>query len=106
MTLVAFIAVNGADALLTALSIVAFGADELNPFLAAIAWNDGVQQMILIKILLSVAIGGRALAASGLPYAMGAELGICRGRDVQRHPDNPRADVADVEGYRRSVSTS
>ena len=58
MTLVAFIAVNGADALLTALSIVAFGADELNPFLAAIAWNDGVQQMILIKILLSVAIGG------------------------------------------------
>ena len=58
MTLVAFIAVNGADALLTALSIIAFGADELTPFLAAIAWTDGVEQMLLIKILLSVAIGG------------------------------------------------
>ena len=58
MTLVAFVAVNGADALLTALSIVVLGAEELNPFLAAIAWSDGVQQMLLVKILLSVAIGG------------------------------------------------
>ena len=58
MTLVAFVAVNGADALLTALSIVVLGADELNPFLAAIAWNDGVEKMLLVKILLSVAIGG------------------------------------------------
>ena len=58
MTLVAFIAVNGADALLTALSVLALGADELNPFLAAIAWNDGVEKMLLVKILLAVAIGG------------------------------------------------
>ena len=58
MSLVAFVAVNGADALLTALSVVALGADELNPFLAAIAWNDGVEKMLLVKILLSVAIGG------------------------------------------------
>ena len=58
MTLVAFIAVNGADALLTALSVLALGANELNPFLAAIAWNDGVEKMLLVKILLAVAIGG------------------------------------------------
>jgi hypothetical protein len=58
MTLVAFVAVNGADALLTALSIGVLGAQELNPFLAAIAWNDGIEKMLLVKILLSVAIGG------------------------------------------------
>ena len=58
MTLIAFVGVNGADALLTALSVLFMGALEANPFLGSIALSHGVEKMLLVKVLFSIALGG------------------------------------------------
>ena len=58
MALVAFIGVNGVDALLTALAVLFMGAVEANPFLGSIALSHGVEKMLLIKVLFSIALGG------------------------------------------------
>ena len=57
MTLLAWIGLNGADALLTGLSFL-MGAVELNPFLGTIALALSVQHMLIIKLLFAVAVGG------------------------------------------------
>ena len=57
MLLQAWIGLNAADALLTALSF-ALGAVELNPYLGTIALALGPQRMLMVKLLLAVAIGG------------------------------------------------
>ena len=57
MLLSAWIGLNAADVLLTALSL-AMGAVELNPYLAAIAANLSPEQMLTVKLLLAVAVGG------------------------------------------------
>ena len=57
MTLLAWISLNAADALLTGLSFL-MGARELNPFLGTIALALSVQQMLIIKLLFAVALGG------------------------------------------------
>jgi len=57
MVLLAWMGVNGADALLTALSL-ALGASELNPFLGTIGIVLGTQTMLAIKLLFALSIGG------------------------------------------------
>ncbi len=57
MTLLAWIGLNGADALLTGLSFL-MGAVEFNPFLGTIALALSVQHMLIIKLLFAVALGG------------------------------------------------
>lgn len=57
MTLMAWIGLNGADALLTGLSFL-LGAVELNPFLGTIALALSIPQMLVIKLLFAVALGG------------------------------------------------
>ena len=57
MVLLAWMGVNGADALLTALSL-ALGASELNPFLGTIGLALGTQTMLAIKLLFALFIGG------------------------------------------------
>jgi len=57
MILLAWIGLNGADALLTGLSFP-LGAIELNPFLGTIAVVLSLERMLLIKILFAVAMGG------------------------------------------------
>ncbi len=57
MVLLAWLGVNGADALLTGLSI-ALGASELNPFLGTIGIALGTQTMLAIKLLFALSIGG------------------------------------------------
>ncbi len=57
MLLQAWIGLNAADALLTALSF-AFGAVEFNPYLGTIALALSPQRMLAIKLLFAVAIGG------------------------------------------------
>lgn len=57
MMLLAWMGVNGADALLTALS-VALGASELNPFLGTIGLALGTQTMLVVKLCLALSIGG------------------------------------------------
>lgn len=57
MTLLAWIGLNAADALLTGLSFP-LGAIELNPFLGTIAIVLSLERMLLIKILFAVALGG------------------------------------------------
>ncbi|MEK7777473.1 MAG: DUF5658 family protein [Chloroflexota bacterium] len=57
MTLLAWVSLNAADALLTGLSFL-MGARELNPFLGTIALALSVQQMLIIKLLFAVALGG------------------------------------------------
>ena len=57
MTFLAWLGLNGADALLTGLSFL-LGAVELNPFLGTIALALSVPQMLVIKVLLAVALGG------------------------------------------------
>ncbi len=57
MLLQAWIGLNAADALLTALSF-ALGAVEFNPYLGTIALALSPQRMLVIKLLLAVAIGG------------------------------------------------
>ncbi|MDO8751752.1 MAG: DUF5658 family protein [Dehalococcoidia bacterium] len=57
MTLLAWVSLNAADALLTGLSFL-MGARELNPFLGTIALALSVPQMLVIKLLLAVALGG------------------------------------------------
>lgn len=57
MVLLAWMGVNGADALLTAPSL-ALGASELNPFLGTIGIALGTQTMLTIKLLFALAIGG------------------------------------------------
>jgi len=57
MVLLAWLGVNGADALLTGLSI-ALGASELNPFLGTIGIALDTQTMLAIKLLFALSIGG------------------------------------------------
>jgi hypothetical protein len=57
MVLLAWLGVNGADALLTGLSI-ALGASELNPFLGTIGIALGTQTMLASKLLFALSIGG------------------------------------------------
>jgi hypothetical protein len=57
MVLLAWMGGNGADALLTALSL-ALGASELNPFLGTIGLALGTQMMLAIKLLFALSIGG------------------------------------------------
>ena len=57
MILQAWIGLNAADALLTALSL-SLGAMEINPFLGSIAQALSLERMLLIKLLFAVAIGG------------------------------------------------
>ncbi|MFH1141343.1 MAG: DUF5658 family protein [Chloroflexota bacterium] len=57
MTLLAWISLNAADALLTGLSFL-MGAREFNPFLGTIALVLSVQHMLIIKLLFAVALGG------------------------------------------------
>ena len=57
MILHAWIGLNAADVLLTALSF-ALGAAEINPFLGTIALALSPQKMLLIKLLFAFAIGG------------------------------------------------
>jgi hypothetical protein len=57
MVLLAWMGVNEADALLTALSL-ALGASELNPFLGTIGLALGTQTMLAIKLLFALFIGG------------------------------------------------
>ena len=56
MLLQAWIGLNAADALLTALSF-AFGAVEFNPYLGTIALALSPERMLAIKLLFAVAIG-------------------------------------------------
>ena len=53
----AWIGLNVADAILTGISLH-LGAGEVNPFLGTIALSLSLQRMLLIKILLSIALGG------------------------------------------------
>ena len=57
MVLLAWIGVNGADALLTGLSFT-LGAMEINPFLGTIGIALGLERMLLVKLLFAMAIGG------------------------------------------------
>ncbi len=57
MLLQAWVGLNGADVLLTALSFT-LGAVELNPFLGTIALALSPERMLLIKLFFAVAIGG------------------------------------------------
>ena len=57
MLLQAWIGLNAADALLTALSF-ALGTVEFNPYLGTIALALGPQRMLMVKLLLAVAVGG------------------------------------------------
>ena len=57
MLLQAWIGLNAADVLLTALSF-AFGAVEFNPYLGTIALALSPERMLAIKLLFAVAIGG------------------------------------------------
>jgi len=57
MVLLAWLGINGADALLTGLSIL-LGAVELNPFLGTIGLALGIERMLLVKLLLALALGG------------------------------------------------
>ncbi len=57
MVLLAWIGLNGADALLTGLSFP-LGAVELNPFLGTIALALSLERMLMVKILFAVAMGG------------------------------------------------
>ena len=57
MMLLAWFGVNGADALLTALSI-SLGAVEANPFLGTIGLALGIERMLLLKLLFAVALEG------------------------------------------------
>lgn len=57
MVLLAWMGVNGADALLTALSL-ALGASELNPFLGTIGLTLGTQTMLVVKLCFALSIGG------------------------------------------------
>ena len=57
MLLQAWIGLNAADALLTALSF-AFGAVEFNPYLGTIALALSPERMLAIKLLFAIAIGG------------------------------------------------
>jgi len=57
VTLLAWIGLNTADALLTGLSFP-LGAMELNPFLGTIAIALNMERMLMIKILFAVALGG------------------------------------------------
>ena len=57
MPLLAWIGINAADALLTGMSL-SLGGLEFNPFLGTIALALNLEQMLLIKVLLAVAMGG------------------------------------------------
>ncbi len=57
MVYLAWMGVNGADALLTAISI-SLGAFEMNPFLGTIGLALGIERMLLVKLLFAVALGG------------------------------------------------
>ena len=57
MIFLAWIGLNGADALLTGLSFP-LGAVELNPFLGTMALALSVERMLMIKVLFAVALGG------------------------------------------------
>ena len=57
MLLQAWVGLNGADVLLTALSFT-LGAVELNSFLGTIALALSPERMLLIKLFFAVAIGG------------------------------------------------
>ena len=63
LVLQAWIGLHAADALLTGIAFP-LGAIELNPFLASIAASFGAERMLLMKFLLSVAMG-RAVWLSG-----------------------------------------
>ena len=57
MILQAWVGLNAADALLTALSFP-LGAVEFNPFLGTIALALSPERMLLIKLLFAIAVGG------------------------------------------------
>jgi hypothetical protein len=57
MTLLAWMGLNSADALLTGLALQ-LGALEVNPFLGTIAIGLSVERMLLIKTMFAVALGG------------------------------------------------
>jgi len=57
IVLLGFLGLNAADALLTALTF-SLGALEVNSFLGAIAVSGGEEQMLLVKLLFTVALGG------------------------------------------------
>ena len=57
MTLLAWLGLNTADAVLTGISFP-LGAAELNPFLATLALVLSVERMLLIKVLFALALGG------------------------------------------------
>ena len=57
MTLLAWVSLNAADALLTGLSFL-MGAREFNPFLGTIALALSAERMLIIKLLFAVALGG------------------------------------------------
>ncbi len=57
MTLLAWMGLNAADAVLTGLSLP-MGALELNPFLGTIALAMSLQHMLFIKVMFAVAMGG------------------------------------------------
>jgi hypothetical protein len=72
MVLLAWMGVNGADALLTALSI-ALGVSELNSFLDTIGLALGTQTMLVVKLCLALSIGG-LLQCAGHQLRIGLTL--------------------------------
>ncbi len=57
MTLLAWMGLNSADALLTGLALH-LGALEINPFLGSIALGLSIERMLVIKTMFAVALGG------------------------------------------------
>ncbi|MEE9202239.1 MAG: DUF5658 family protein [Dehalococcoidia bacterium] len=57
MTLLAWMGLNSADALLTGLALH-LGALEVNPFLGTIALGLSIERMLIIKTMFAVALGG------------------------------------------------
>jgi hypothetical protein len=56
MTLLAWMGLNSADAILTGLALH-LGALEINPFLGTIALGLSIERMLVIKTMFAVALG-------------------------------------------------